>query len=395
MEEGRPQEHPALYDFDGTAGRQQVAASRRAVIKIGSQVLCRPDGSLDEGVFSRLCSDLRALIDGGREVIVVSSGAVALGRGATGQGAGAADAGTGPLGRQALAAVGQGLLMSRYREQMAPAGIEVAQILLTHADLANRQRFMHARRVLAELVAVGIVPIVNENDTIAVDELKFGDNDQLAAQVAFLCGADVLILLTEVAGLFDADPALVPDAHLVAAVDSRAEAALVVAGAGTSLFGTGGMQSKVLAARRAGELGVVTVVASGKRPGALAAIFTAAAEGTIFVPPGREMTARRKWILSSARPRGSVVVDGGARDALLQRGSSLLAVGLRAVEGRFWVGDAVWIRDSRDQVVGRGVVRYDSTDLRRVIGLQTHEIAPRLGWLPAREVIHRDDFVAE
>ena len=379
----------------GADVRLRVAASRRVVIKIGSQVLCQRNGALDEGVFARLCSDLRALLGRSYEVIVVSSGAVALGRAATGQGAGAADSGTGALGKQALAAVGQGLLMSRYRERLAAAGIEVAQILLTHSDLANRQRFIHARQVLAELVAAGIVPIVNENDTVAVDELKFGDNDQLAAQVAFLCGADALVLLTEVAGLFTADPTLHPAAQLIATVDCHDDTALQVAGDGTSQLGTGGMHSKVLAARRAGELGVPTIVASGKRPGVLQAIFAGTNEGTVFVPAARAMTARRKWIFSSARPRGSVLIDAGACDALLARGSSLLAVGVCAVEGRFRVGDAVWIRDGQGAILGRGMVRYDSAGLRRVAGLQTEQIAPRLGWLPAREVIHRDDFVSE
>lgn len=375
--------------------RTHVRDARRVVVKVGSQVLCRPDGAVDEAIFKGLCQQLADLLAAGRQVVLVSSGAVALGRGLIGQVPGAADSGAGTLGKQALAALGQGLLMSRYREQLAPAGIHVGQLLLSHGDLGNRQRFLHARRVTTELLEAAMLPIVNENDTVAVEEIRFGDNDALAAQVAHLVGASALILLTEVQGLFTADPHLHPDAALLNAVASRDGRALAIAGAGAGKFGTGGMRSKVLAARKAGELGVITVVADGKRAGSLAEVLSGAPVGTIFVPPGRHLSGKRKWIVSSVRIRGVVIVDAGAAVALREGGRSLLPAGVVAVQGRFGVGDALLVRDPAGRPVGRGLSRYHSKDAAPIVGLRTDQIASKLGWLPARELIHRDDFVVD
>ncbi len=384
----------ASQDAAQSVARAQLVNAKRVVLKVGSQVLCQADGRVDETVLGRLCADIAALMAEGRQVVLVSSGAVAMGRGEVGQVLGAADHGLGSLGKQALAAVGQGLLMSRYRAHLSGHGIHTAQMLLTHGDLGERGRFLHARRVAAELLSAGILPVVNENDTVSVEELRFGDNDALAAQFAQAVGADVLILLTEVDGLYTANPHLDPTAQLLHSVASRDDTALARAGSGTSRFGTGGMRSKVLAARKAGEVGIVTVVAHGRREGVVARVLAGESEGTIFVPPRRRLTARRKWLTMSPRVRGTVVVDAGAAHALAVGGRSLLPVGVTQVEGRFGVGDAVRVVGPDGALLGRGLVRYASEDAREAAGLRTDEIATRLGWLPAKELVHRDDFVS-
>ncbi len=385
--------YPSPATVPDAVWRSHVRDARRVVVKVGSQVLCRADGTVDDAIFAGLCSGLAALLKAGREVVLVSSGAVALGRGVIGQAPGAADSDAGALGKQALAALGQGLLMSRYRAQLEEHDVRVAQILLTHSDLGSRQRFLHARRVSGELIAAHVLPIVNENDTVAVDEIRFGDNDVLAAQVAHLVGASVLLLLTEVAGLFTADPSIEPSAKLLRAVASDDERTVAIAGAGAGRFGTGGMRSKVLAARKAGELGVITVVADGRRAAIIPDVLGGMDIGTIFAPPRRQLSGKRKWIVSSVRTSGVVVVDEGAVRALRDDGRSLLPAGVVAIEGRFDVGDALLVRDQQGQPLGRGLSRYQSEDVRRVLGLRTEQIAAILGWLPAPELIHRDDFV--
>jgi len=363
--------------------RKSLVASKRIVVKVGSQVLCQRNGQIDEAVFAALCQELGELLAARREVVLVSSGAVALGTGALAQSS---------VGKQALAAIGQPLLMARYRTQLGESGVQVAQILLTHADLADRGRFLHARRVMGELVDAGVLPIVNENDTVAVDELRFGDNDALAAQVAHVVGADALVLLTEVEGLYTADPRQDPSARLLSAADGHDDAVLETAGAGTSQFGTGGMRSKVLAARKASEVGVLCVIASGKRFGVLGALFAGAEVGTVFRPVARRLTGKRSWIATSVRTRGTVVVDDGAAHALRAGGRSLLPIGVKSVEGRFQAGDPVLVSDLRGVPVGRGLIRYDSDEARRAAGRRSDEIINEIGWLPASELIHRDDF---
>jgi glutamate 5-kinase len=366
--------------------RDQLRSARRVVIKVGSQVLCKPDGTLDAAVLVALCRDLARLLDEGREVLLVSSGAVASGRGSF------SDRDPPSLGKQALAAIGQPLLMARYRQLFEAHGRHVAQILLTHADLGDRSRFLHARRVMAELMAAGILPIVNENDTVAVEELKFGDNDALAAQVAHVVSADAVVLLTEVDGLYTADPRLDPHAVLLPCVGHDDETVLAMAGLGTSQFGTGGMRSKVLAARKAGSVGVLAAIAHGKKPGNLLELLAGKPVGTIFAPATRRLTGKRSWIATSVRPRGTVHVDAGAAQALREGGRSLLPIGVVRIEGAFQVGDPVQVCDPHGDIVGRGLTRYDSEDAIRAAGRRTEQISRDLGWLPV-ELIHRDDFV--
>jgi glutamate 5-kinase len=367
--------------------RAKVMAARKVVVKIGSQVLCQGDGSLDSRVLEALATDLAQAKADGREVAVVSSGAVALGTGLV-RGAKLCD-----LGKQALAAVGQPLLMDRWRDAMAVHGLQVAQILLTHADLDHRGRWLHARRVMAELLAAGVVPVVNENDTVAIEELRFGDNDHLAAQVAHVVGADLLVLLTEVDGLYSADPRQDAHAKRYGAIAAQSEEALRIAGAGTSQFGTGGMRSKVLAARKAGDVGVMTAVAAGKQPGTLGQLLAGAAVGTLFAPPSKKLTGRRSWIATSGRVKGVLHVDAGAAEALRKGGRSLLPIGVKAVDGSFEVGDVVKVVDLDGVEIGRGLVRYDADDARKAAGLRSDRLQATLGWEAAAEIVHRDDFV--
>jgi glutamate 5-kinase len=375
--------------------RSTLAQARRVVVKVGSQVLCRADGTLDDAVLVGLCRELARLLDDGREVVLVSSGAVASGRGATANSARQANGGGQAgldLGKQALAAIGQPLLMARWRQLFEAHGRHVAQVLLTHADLADRGRFLHARRVMAELMAAGVLPIVNENDTVAVDELKFGDNDALAAQVAHVVAADLVLLLTEVDGLYTADPRVVPEAVRLPEVRWQDPRALEVAGASTSAFGTGGMRSKVLAARSAGAVGAWTLIAHGKTPGNVRRALAGEDVGSLFQPAPRRLTGKRSWIASSVRPRGSLHVDAGAARALLEGGRSLLPIGVVRVEGRFGVGDPVAVVGPDGQLLGRGLVRHDSAEASAAIGRRTEQLLSERGWLAA-ELVHRDDFV--
>lgn len=373
--------------------RAALRDARRLVVKLGSAALCSADGRVDEAAFQRHAGAIAAQLAAGRQVVLVSSGAVALGRAEVGQPPGDP---TPRFGKQALAAIGQPLLMSRWRAAFADAGLRVAQLLLTHADLGDRGRFLHARRVAAELLDQGVVPIVNENDTVAIEELGFGDNDALAAQVAVAVGAELLVLLTEVDGLMTADPRVDPSATRIASIAARDPAALAAtAGGSRSTLGTGGMRSKVQAADNAARVGVATVVAAGARPGVLAAILAGDDVGTLLLPHRARLSARRKWLATAVRPRGTVIVDDGAALALRETGRSLLPVGVRAVEGRFGVGDAVRIVDAAGVVLGRGLARYTSEDARAIAGMRSDAIVAALGWLPARELVHRDDFLPE
>ncbi|MBM4345639.1 MAG: glutamate 5-kinase [Deltaproteobacteria bacterium] len=368
--------------------RQRLVAARRVVVKVGSQALCQADGRLDSRTVAGLCQEIAALWDTGREVVLVSSGAVASGTGELGGRPSGQD-----LGKQALAAIGQPLLMARYRQEFAIARRHVGQVLLTHADLGDRSRFLHARRVMGELLAAGVVPIVNENDTVAVEELKFGDNDQLAAQVAHLVEAEALVLLTEVDGLYTANPHTDDDARMVTFVGPRDHAALAAAGDGKSAFGTGGMRSKVLAANKAGAVGVVTAIAAGKRQDVLRDLLAGQPVGTVFAPPAGKLQGRRSWLATSGRARGVLHLDDGAARAIASGTRSLLPAGVVRVSGQFAVGDPVDLADPAGAVLARGLVRYASDDAAKVCGLRSEQIAGVLGWLPAGELVHRDDLV--
>jgi len=360
--------------------------ARRVVVKIGSNVLA--DGHGLRGARLRaLVGEIARLVTDGRQLVVVSSGAVA---------AGAARLGprrTGIEWRQAAAAVGQPSLMAAYERAFAAHERQVAQVLLTHADLADRRRWLNARHTLRTLLALGVVPIVNENDTVAVEELKFGDNDNLSAETASLVEADLLIVLSDVEGLYTRDPRLDADATVVR-VARPGDEALHAAGPAVSGVGTGGMASKVAAARKAAAAGIPTFIADGTRAGVLAALFDAAAEaGTLIVADGDRLARRKHWIAYTLRPAGTLHVDDGAERALARGGRSLLPSGIRAVDGAFGPGDCVRCLRPDGREFARGLVSYSAAEVERIKGAHTREIERLLGYKGSDEVIHRDDLV--
>jgi glutamate 5-kinase len=359
---------------------------RRVVVKVGSNVLAGAQGLRRERVRA-LAADIAALVEAGRQVVVVSSGAVA---------AGAAHLGprkTRIEWRQAAAAVGQIGLMTAYERAFAAHERQVGQVLLTHADLADRRRYLNARHTLRTLLDLGIVPIVNENDTVAVEELRFGDNDNLSALTATLVEADLLVVLSDVAGLYTADPNREPDATLVPL--ARPDDAVVARAAGpsASTLGTGGMASKLAAARKAAAAGIPTVIADGTKKGILADVFDATAEaGTLILAEGDPLTHRKHWIAYTLKPLGTLHVDDGAERALAKGGRSLLPSGVRGIEGGFGVGDCVRCVGPDGREFARGLVNYTALELEKIKGAHTREIERILGYKGSDEVIHRDDL---
>jgi len=374
-----------------TTTRQTLHAARRVVVKVGSRVLTTQDVRLDARVLTGLCAAIAEAMQASREVVLVSSGAVAFGMSVFG----IRDRVEDIAEKQALAAVGQSVLMQRYREIFELHGIVVAQVLLTHSDFADRQRFLHARHVMERLLRRGVLPIVNENDVVAVDEIRFGDNDALSSQVAHVVGADALVLLTEVEGLHTADPTRDPSAARLPFVSQIDDAVLGLAGSSSSRVGTGGMSSKLLAARATTRLGIPVLIAAGKRAGALEAALRADDVGTLFAPSDDPARGKRGWIAVTLRPSGSVRIDAGAVKAIVERGKSLLPSGIVGVEGEFGVGDPVAILDPGGREIARGLAAYASGDLRRIAGAQSSEIEALLGYTCGREAVHRDDLVLE
>jgi glutamate 5-kinase len=360
---------------------------RRAVVKIGSNVLADADG-LRLPRIRALAGEIAALVAGGRQIVVVSSGAVAAGGARLGGRPGRLE------WRQAAAAVGQPSLMAAYERAFRRHGRAVAQVLLTHADLSDRRRYLNARHTLRALLALGTVPIVNENDTVAVEELQFGDNDNLSALTAALIEADLLVILSDVEGLYETDPRLDAAAPLVPlgrAGDARVAEA---AGPPRSGVGTGGMASKIDAARKAAAAGIPTLIAHGGRRGVLAAAFDPRAEvGTLLLADGDPLGRRKHWIAHALRPAGTLHLDAGAERALAQGGRSLLASGVRAVEGRFGVGDCVRCLGPDGSEVARGLVNYAAAEIDRIKGAHSRDLPRLLGYKGSDEVIHRDDLV--
>jgi glutamate 5-kinase len=377
---------------EGSAGQLAHKARllrrvRRVVVKVGSNVLAGPSGLRRERVRA-LAAEIATLAGAGRQVVVVSSGAVA---------AGAARLGSRRSGiewRQAAAAVGQIGLMAAYERAFAHHRRHVAQVLLTHADLADRRRYLNARHTLRTLLDLGVVPIVNENDTVAVEELRFGDNDNLSALTAALVEADLLVVLSDVAGLYTADPAFHPDATLISAARVDDAAVARAAGPSRSGVGTGGMVSKLDAARKAAAAGIPTLIADGTRPGVLGALFDPGVEaGTWLLAEGDRLARRKHWIAYTLKPAGALEVDEGAERALEQRGRSLLPSGVRGVDGAFGVGDCVRLLGPDGREFARGLVNYGAAELERIKGAHTRDIERLLGYKGSDEVIHRDDLV--
>jgi glutamate 5-kinase len=363
---------------------------RRIVIKVGSAVLASSEKGLDQTRIERLASEISELLDRDREVILVSSGAIAAGLLKLGiekkKGM--------PLSlKQAAAAVGQSSLMWMYEKTFAAHGRKVAQVLLTREDLSNRTRFLNARNTLQTLLDYGVVPIVNENDTVSVDEIKFGDNDNLSGMVVHLADADLLVILSDIDGLYTADPKLDPSAKFIPVVEKITAEIERGAGDAQSIVGTGGMRSKLMTARKVGAYGAPMVIINGNKTGMLQTLFEGGEVGTLFLPRPEKQDSRKHWIAYAVRSAGRLVVDDGGRDALVNKGKSLLPGGVVKVEGIFKIGECVSCVDRAGRVFARGLVKYSSEDLDRIKGLKTSQITSILGHKDYDEVIHRDDLV--
>jgi glutamate 5-kinase len=367
-----------------------LSKARRVVIKVGSAVLTSSGGGLDQKRIEQLAGEIVSIMDERREVVLVSSGAIAAGLAKLGlkktKGM--------PLPlKQAAAAVGQSGLMWMYEKTFGAHGKKVAQVLLTREDLSNRSRFLNARNTLHTLLEYDVIPIINENDTVAVDEIKFGDNDNLSGMVVQLTDADLLVILSDIDGLYTADPRIHADARFIPVVEKITAEMERGAGDALSGVGTGGMRSKMMTAKKVGAYGVPMVIMNGKKAGMLASLFGNKVVGTLFLPRLEKMDSRKHWIAYTAASRGGIVVDDGGREALVNKGKSLLPGGVVSIEGTFKVGDCVNCLDIRGNVFARGLTKYSSEELERIRGLKTSQIEPVLGHKDYDEVIHRDDLV--
>jgi len=363
-----------------------LAGAKRIVVKVGSALLVGPDGA-DRAWLAGFAADVARMRARGQQVLVVSSGAVALGRRRL---ALPRRALTLPE-KQAAAAAGQSALMRAWEEALEPAGIAAAQVLLTRDDTEVRRRWLNARATVETLLALGVVPVVNENDTVVTEEIRYGDNDRLAARVAQMIGADLLVLLSDVDGLYTADPRNDPSAEHIHRVDRlTAKIEAMAGGANASAgVGTGGMATKIAAARIASAAGCATVITLGNRPSPLQAV-EAGARATVIEPSTTPKAAYKAWIAGSLAPAGALVVDDGAAEAV-RRGKSLLAAGVRRIEGRFDKGDAVVVRDEAGHEIGRGLVRYEAEDAEKICGLKSEAIEAALGYTSG-PLVHADDL---
>jgi glutamate 5-kinase len=359
-----------------TEARPGLRDAKRIVVKVGSTTLAK-----GEERFASLAASLTEARRGGRTVVLVSSGAIARGFDRL-----TIDPRTRSIALlQAAAAAGQSSLMHAW-ERAFDGTFAVAQVLLTHADLVDRDRYLNARAALDALLSLGAIPIINENDTVAVEEIRFGDNDQLAAMVATLVGADLLVLMTDVEGLLDTEGRRVP----VVGDGDGAEAWIRPEKSG---HGRGGMASKVDAARRATRRGVPVVIGDARQEGTLEAILRGEDIGTLFLPAGARLASRKHWIAYTLKPRGSVVVDAGAARALVEHKRSLLPAGVVGVHGDFEPGDAVRVVDGTGAELARGLSRYSAKDVARLAGAKSEEIEARIGGYGGDEIVHRDDMV--
>lgn len=364
-----------------------VARFKRLVVKIGSALLTGADGRVNRRWLAGVADDIAALRTEGKEVLVVSSGAIAIGGAILG------------IARrrarldelQAAAAAGQVQLVHAWQEALAAHGITVAQVLLTLGDTEDRRRWLNARGTLSRLLAHDVVPVINENDTVATEEIRYGDNDRLAARVAQIVMADGLLLLSDVDGLYDADPQRRADARHVPEVEAVTEEVMSMAAGPASGVGSGGMTTKLLAARIATHAGCSTIVTDGTRERPIAALI-AGARHTIFHARGTPAAARKQWLAGALEVRGTLTLDDGAVRALAA-GHSLLPVGVTAVSGSFSRGDPVSIAGTDGRELGRGLVAYDSSEAARIAGCRSEEIAARLGYPGRATMVHRNDLV--
>ena len=366
-----------------------VGKVRRVVVKLGSYVLTTASWSLDRKVFTDVTDSIAALRVTGIECVVVSSGAVASGMGRLGL----KERPRQLPQEQAAAAVGQISLMAYWEKMLSRHGLHAAQILLTQGDVRDRKRFLNARHTLTSVLEYGAVPIINENDTVTVDEIKFGDNDYLSSLVTNLAQADLLIILTDIDGVYDKDPRANADAKLLPLIKTVDESIEELVFGSTSKISRGGMATKIKAAKTAALFGVPTIIANGKRAGVLQEIFAARQVGTLILPEKNKITSRKHWIAFTLKPHGVICVDDGAKTAMKDRGRSLLPSGIVSVKGDFGPDEAVSCCDKNGIEFARGLVKYGSDDIDKIKGLKTDQIEEVLGHFAEQEIIHRDDMV--
>jgi glutamate 5-kinase len=371
------------------SGSTALRDARRIVVKVGSSLVTNEGRGLDEAAIGEWCRQLAVLVQGGREVVMVSSGAIAEGMKRLGWRTRPHEVHE----LQAAAAVGQMGLAQMYETKLRENQIGSAQVLLTHADLADRERYLNARSTLVTLLGLGVVPVINENDTVVNDEIKFGDNDTLGALVANLVEADALVILTDQKGLYTADPRKDPDAkfvHEAAAGDPALEA--MAGGAGSSL-GRGGMITKILAAKRAAGSGASTVIAWGREPDALLRLTSGESIGTLLVAQTAKHQARKRWMADHLQLRGAVTVDAGAAAKVRAEGKSLLPIGMTGVSGEFSRGDVIAVRDADGVELARGLANYSSVEARLLCRKPSSEFERLLGYVAEPEMVHRDNMV--
>ena len=361
---------------------------KRIVIKVGSGVLTSA-GGLNMTVIDDLTTEICTLKKEGFEVLLVSSGAIASGLKKIGMSKRPQSVSQ----QQAMAAVGQSSLIMAYEDAFERHGHKVAQILLTRDDLTHRRRYLNARNTLFTLLSWNIVPIINENDTVVVDEIKFGDNDNLSAMVTNLTESHLLVNLTDIDGLFDKDPRNHDDAKLIDVVEKADRKIMRYASSIPGFLGTGGMASKIKAARKVALRGVPAIIANGLKPGILDLIFSGKEEGTLFLPGETTLCSRKHWIAFTKSPKGEIVIDRGAERAILKKGKSLLPSGMVEVRGRFSLGNSVLLLNEAGDQIAVGMVNYHSGDIRKIMGAKSAEIESRLGFKHDDEVIHRDNLV--
>jgi glutamate 5-kinase len=368
--------------------RQTIAKSKRIVVKVGSALVTNNGTGLSQDFITECARQIAMLQQSGREVVLVSSGAIAAGM----QRLGWSKRPHAMHALQAAAAVGQMGLTQAYETVFASHGLKSAQVLLTHDDLADRGRYLNARSTLNTLLELGVVPIINENDTVVTDEIKFGDNDTLGALVANLVEAEVLIILTDQKGLYSADPRLVPDATLISEGDAEDRSYEAIAGGAGCGISKGGMITKIKAAQRAARSGAHTLIVGGREPGALIRAANGDLLGTFLKANTTPLAARKQWLADHLRTTGSVILDEGAV-AALRNGKSLLPIGVRQVEGEFVRGSVISCLDSNREEVARGLANYASGEAAKIAGKTSLEIEGALGYMDESELIHRDNLV--
>jgi glutamate 5-kinase len=371
--------------------RQEIAATASTiVVKVGTNVLTRDDGQLDQERIAQLADQLHKVLESGRWVVLVSSGAVGAGMGRLG----ITQRPTDIAHLQAVAAIGQSLLVEAYERTLSPHGHHAAQVLLTADDVDHRTRYLNARNTLLTLLELGAIPIINENDTVSIEELQitFGDNDRLAAIVTNLIRAPLLVLLSDVDGLYDGDPRQ-PGCRVLPTVERLDQNVYDLVRDRSGGRGKGGMTSKLEAARLATSAGENVIIAGGRTPNVLSRILAGEPVGTLFLAQGQTVGARKRWIGFTVKPRGRLFLDAGARKAIQREGRSLLAAGIIDIEGKFHKGDVVALRGPDGTEFARGLTNYGHDDLAQIKGLRTSQISKKLGHCPYQEVIHRDNMV--